>query len=86
MATVAAADRPMTVRNGIPTTVRPARANDDGQAGEHDGPAGSGGGDTHGLELGFPAGQFGSIAGQDEHRVVDADGQADHQGQAGCGG
>jgi hypothetical protein len=26
IATVAAADRPMTVRNGIPTTVRPARA------------------------------------------------------------
>ena len=54
---------------------------DDGGAGEHDGAAGGAGGLRDGLTDVHPAGEVLLVAGEDEQRVVDADGEAEHRGQ-----
>ena len=52
---------------------------DDGQPGEDDRGAGGAGRPGRGLLRVHAGGQLGAVPGQDEQRVVDADGEADHQ-------
>ena len=81
IATVPAAARPITDRNGMLTTQQADQGDDHGHAGEHDGAAGGARRLGHGLAQLHALGQVLLVAGEDEQRVVDADGEAEHRGQ-----
>ena len=81
MITAPAAARPITVRNGMFDDHQADQGDDHGHAGEHHRAAGRAGRLGGRLARLHAVAEVLAMAGQDEQRVVDADGEAEHRRQ-----